>query len=137
MKANGLEVENPHAVIDEICENTSDNIIAITESKAKLVYRSYFENTTVSAILSNLGLVVAFITPVITADFKGIMGLTPEEVKAIFVILSAVFASKLIVSVYHYLKTGRNLNEENFIRELKGQEKKQSKHERAKMEKSN
>ena len=55
---------------DEIYENTSDSIIKITESKARLIYKEYIDRPRMSDVFNNVGLFMAFAVPLVTADFK-------------------------------------------------------------------
>ncbi len=120
MANNELKTEITQIKTDEIYENASDNLIMITESKAKLVYHKYIESSTKGAILTNIGLAVAFLTPVFTADFKSILGISASVVEAVFILASLLFCFKAITSVIYVIKIGRFLKEENFILELKG-----------------
>lgn len=108
---------------DEICENISDNIISITESKARLIYREYAEAPTKSAVFSDLGLMIAFATPIVTSDFKDFLGIPAELIWALFTLISVVFGGKFIVSAVRFFTKGRSMNEDNFLKELKGQTK--------------
>lgn len=134
MANKGLKTEIPQIKTDEICENISDNIISITESKARIVYSKYTNGVTINTILSDLGLTIAFITPIITSDFKSIFGISAEIIKALFVLASIIFIIRFVRSLILFLKSGRRLNEDNFIRELKGQEGENSRKKKEKME---
>lgn len=135
MATKGLKTEIQQIRTDEICENISDNIISITESKARIVYGNYTNRTTINAILSDLGLAIAFITPIITSDFKSIFGISAEIIKALFILASIIFVIRFVRSVILFIKSGRYLNEDNFIRELKGQERENSRKKKEKIEK--
>lgn len=121
MASKGLKPNIPQIKTDEFCENISDNIISVTESKAKLIYNKYMEAPTKEAIFTDLGLTVAFLVPVITSDFKRSFGLSPEVLQAIFIVVSAIFGVKLIKSTALYFMNGRLADEKHFLKELKGQ----------------
>lgn len=123
MQHKGLIVETQQIQKEEIYDNTSDNKIKITEAKAKLLYQKYTGAPVKNTIFSNLGLTIAFITPLVTSDFKDIWVIPPEVLRDIFIILSAISAYRFLASIIQYFSKGRSLNEENFIRELCGQEK--------------
>lgn len=122
MSNNGSGIETGLQVIktDEICENISDNVIYITESKARLVYREYAEAPTKNAMLSDFGLAVAFATPLLTSDFKSILGLSSETIKAMFILIAIAFGAKFIVSAFKYFAKGKPMDEDRFLQDLKG-----------------
>lgn len=122
MPTKRLKADYSEIKTDEICKNTSEKLIAITESKARLVYHEYANAPTKSAIFTNLGLAVAFITPIITSDFKELWIISSDTMRAIFAVLSVLFAIKTATATIKYFKHGTSLNEENFVRALKGQE---------------
>ncbi len=121
MSGKGFNTDIQQIKTDEICDNLNEKIIAITESKARLVYQKYTGIPTAGAMLSDFGLLVAFATPLITSDFNGILGFSPEVLKACFIVASIVFACKFIGSTFRYITKGRRMNEESFLKELKGQ----------------
>ncbi len=121
-KASGVKASLQVIKTDEICENISDNVIYITESKARLVYREYAEAPTKTAMLSDLGLVAAFAVPLITSDFKSVLGISPEMIKAVFILLTLAFGFKFVVSTFRYFTKGKTMDEEKFLKDLKGRQ---------------
>ncbi|MBR3232735.1 hypothetical protein IKF74_00375 [Candidatus Saccharibacteria bacterium] len=122
MPSKRLKADLSQIKTDEICENTSEKLISITESKARLVYHDYADAPTKSTIFTNLGLAVAFITPVLTSDFRSIWLFSSSTMQAVFAVASIIFVVKAISATIDYLKNGTSLNEENFVRALKGQD---------------
>lgn len=122
MAKKRLKTENLQIQADEICENISDSIISVIETRARLIYRDYIEAPTKNGFLTNLGLSVAFLAPVVTADFKDFLFLSGDVLKAAFMLVALFFLCKTLKSAVDYFAAGRNLNVDNFIRDLKGQE---------------
>lgn len=123
MQNKGLKTDIQPIQEEEIYDNTNDSTIKITKSKAELLYREYMEAPTKTAIVSNLGLVIAFITPLLTSDFKNTWSIPSEAFRDFFIAASAISFYKLLKSIIQYVSKGRSLNTENFIRELCGGEK--------------
>ena len=113
----------------EVFDNTSEFVVKINESKARLVYIRYFKSTSGGTVLSFLGTFLSCLVALLTATFNDVFGIegSAAVLTAIFVfvtigfgILTVVWGIKWVISLF-------KLNENSFIKELKGDNKTPSK----------
>lgn len=110
----------------EVFDNTSEFVVKINESKARLVYIRYFKATSGGTVLSFLGTFLSCLVALITATFNDIFGIegSAAVLTAIFVILTIGFGVLTIVWGIKWIISLFKLNENSFIKELKGDNKK-------------
>lgn len=120
--SNGLETRGVVKSELSMCDNITDTAIRITESKARLVYRDHLKYSSGERALSAFGLFIAFLTTLLTADFKDILGLENSKyvLNAVFILLAISSGIATIVFLILWLCRKKNNNEESFIIALKG-----------------
>ena len=113
----------------EVFDNTSEFVVKINESKARLVYIRYFKSTSGGTVLSFLGTFLSCLVALLTATFNDVFGIegSAAVLSAIFVLLTIGFGILTIVWGIKWIISLFKLNENSFIKELKGDNKNPSK----------
>ena len=104
-------------------------MVKINESKARLVYIRYFKSTSGGTVLSFLGTFLSCLVALLTATFNDVFGIegSAAVLSAIFVLLTIGFGILTIVWGIKWIISLFKLNENSFIKELKGDNKNPSK----------
>lgn len=111
----------------ELFDNTIDNIISITESKAKLIYNDHINNTpNIGLFFTALGFFVSFLLAILTAEFKDFLGLKSYLIHTIFVLITVACFIWCIVLLVKYIKNKNKYNVDQFIKALKNEEDEQN-----------
>lgn len=104
----------------KIFDNTEDNMIYITESKAKLIYNDHIKNTpNIGLFFTILGFFVSFLLALITADFKDFLGFKSYYVQAFFVMITIASAVWCIILLIRWIKNKKKYSVTTFINALK------------------
>lgn len=113
----------------EVFDNTSEFVVKINESKARLVYIRYFKSTSGGTVLSFLGTFLSCLVALLTATFNDVFGIegSAAVLTAIFVLLTIGFGILTVVWGIKWVISLFELNEDSFIKELKGDNKTPSK----------
>ncbi len=113
----------------EVFDNTSEFVVKINESKARLIYNRYFKATSGGTVLSFFGTFISCLLAIFTATFNDVFGIegSAAVLSAIFVLLTIVFGILTFVWGIKWIISLFKLNENSFIKELKGDNKNPSK----------
>ena len=109
----------------EVFDNTSEFVVKINESKARLIYNRYFKATSGGTVLSFFGTFLSCLLALLTATFNDVLGIegSAAVLSAMFVILTIGFGVVTIIWFIRWILSIIKLNEDSFIQELKGDNK--------------
>lgn len=99
--------------------------IITTEDKVKLTIKEYKEcQASTAKLWTYFGIALSLLTTLFTAEFKSILGITPEIFKAIFIVLSCLFAVLFFIEAFKiiFYKIKKRGSEEWFILRLQNKE---------------
>ena len=105
-----------------VFDNTSENVIQINESKARLLYQNHIKNTpNLNLFFTYLGLFASFLISILTTTFNDIFNIQGSGlfIECIFIIGSI---ATLMASIYVLVKwfiNKKRYNEDKFIKDLK------------------
>lgn len=124
VKNNRLDTQGVIKSEMSVYDNLTETAIRITESKARLIYKNYFNRCSGERVVSLFGLFITFLVTLLTSDFKDILEIegSSNTLNAIFIILTIVFAVATIINFFSWMKDRKCNNENSFIEALKGNE---------------
>ena len=101
-------------------KNISQEVITTTSDKIELcLIKHQNELVAKNGWIAPVGLLIALVTALVTADFRQFLGLSPDTWKALFIfgaVLSAVWTAWSLIRLYQFRNKG-GIN--NIIEELK------------------
>ena len=104
----------------------NDNIITTTEDRVRLTLKKYGDIKNGSAKLwTFLGLLISFVTTLLTAEFKNFLGLTADVFKTLFIFTSILFFILFLIEAIKLIKSKINGcgDEDWFVLHIQNKEK--------------
>jgi hypothetical protein len=104
-----------------VSANIDENYIFTTEDKIKILYDDYNSAKKYSgASLSLVGILITLVITLCTCDFKPILGLNAEQIKAFFIFTTIVSSGFLLYTAIRFLRNRHKLTFIYFLDKLKG-----------------
>ena len=104
-----------------VVANIEENCILTTEDKIKIVYNEYSEARIYSGeFWTFLGLFVAFLTSILTCDFKSVLGVSESVIEAVFILATAISLFLTIWALVQWIINHKKLSFEYFISQIRG-----------------
>lgn len=106
-------------------DNTGEETVAISISKARIIYRDFIKSPRKETILSLLGLATTCLAATLTGSSSDIFGIegTGNFIHLLFCLGAGVFAVWLIIATILYVLKRKDFSEERFIARLKNVDK--------------
>lgn len=118
----GLLTITIDATKGKVHDNTSEEYIAINESKARLIYKDFIQKGNYSTLFFTfLSLFLTCLIACFTANFKDVLGIENAGIIIflIFILMTISFFITTIIFLWLWIKNRKKYNEEEFIIRLK------------------
>ena len=117
-----LETLTTESTENIVIDNTAENVIKITESKARLIYDKHIKRGKYGELsLTFFGLFLTCLITLLTTNFKNVFGIKNSSIflMAMFAFAAVLFFGLTIYTVIRWVLDRKKYNIENFISDLK------------------
>ena len=109
---------NDKILIDNVIDNTSANLIKITEDRLNVILlKNVPKLRKPQEIINPIALLLSLLAAIVTADFKEVLGLTAESWKAIFVVAFIISIFYLLYCLYNLIFNRSSID--SILKEIK------------------
>lgn len=109
---------NDKILIDNVIDNTSANLIKITEDRLNVILlKNVPKLRKPQEIINPVALLLSLLAAIVTADFKEVLGLTAESWKAIFVVAFIISIFYLLYCLYNLIFNRSSID--SILKEIK------------------